>query len=64
MSGVSLLPTQYVGEDAMGGPTAAAHLKYAMNVANKRKMEELDQRLDGDRAVKAGKTLKTILVKP
>ena len=58
------LPSQYIGEDALGGPTAAAHLQYAMNVANKRKIENVDEQLDGDRAVKAGKTLQTILVKP
>ena len=59
-----MLPSQYVGEDLLGGPTAARHYQHALNARNKRKLQQIEDRLDGTQPVKAGKTLQTILVKP
>ena len=59
-----ILPSQYVGGNELGGPTVTKYWQYALNENQKRQREYIDRELDGNRAVKAGKTLETFLVKP
>ena len=61
----AVLPPQYMGQEFLGGPSGEAHYQQYLKLQkNKRKVEQIDESLDGDRAIKAGKTLQTILVKP